>query len=286
MTKLISRIFVFLLICLLLSTAVFADMGPHFYVEVSVEMPEEQRPFYATLLSKTQSTGPSSYVKPGSEEECWRLKSLKGQAADAYLAMSRYEDADGYYFLGEVYESEDGSFTWGYMPPDTFKVLLWFPDTGELVCSETLERFAFASVFQGTLSDGVLKVVPVRNVLGHILSFLVRLILTLVIEVGLAFLFGYDFWPVLKINLITQIGLNIALALYVHSSGSGGFIFFTIYLMMELFIFLVEWGYYYGRLPETNPDHPGKFRVFLYALLANALSFGAGILLSMIWPLS
>jgi hypothetical protein len=284
MTKLISRIFVFLLICLLLSTAVFADMGPHFYVEVSVEMAEGQRPFYATLLSESPGTGPVGlWEGPSRTEE--ELAVMPASTRAAY-AMAAYEDPDGYYLLNEIFYCKDGSFTWGYMPPDTFKVLLWFPDTGELVCSESLNRFAFASVFQGTLSDGVLKVVPVRNVLGHILSFLVRLILTLVIEVGLAFLFGYDFWPVLKINLITQIGLNIALALYVHSSGSGGFIFFTIYLMMELFIFLVEWGYYHGRLPETNPEHPGKFRVFLYALLANALSFGAGILLSMIWPLS
>ena len=284
MTKLISRIFVFLLICLMLSTAVFADMGPHFYVEVSVEMPEEQRPFYATLLSESPGTGPVGlWEGPSRTEE--ELAVMPASTRAAY-AMAAYEDPDGYYLLTEIFYCKDGSFTWGYMPPDTFKVLLWFPDTGELVCSESLNRFAFASVFQGTLSDGVLKVVPVRNVFGHILNFLVRLILTLVIEVGLAFLFGYDFWPVLKINLITQIGLNIALALYVHSSGSGGFIFFTIYLMMELFIFLVEWGYYHGRLPETNPEHPGKFRVFLYALLANALSFGAGILLSMIWPLS
>ena len=91
---------------------------------------------------------------------------------------------------------------------------------------------------------------------------------------------------VLFINLITQIGLNVILAFCVHGSGSGGFFFYGTYLILELIVFFVEWIYYLGRLPETDPDHPGKFRVFAYALLANALSFGAGILLNIVWPMA
>ena len=60
----------------------------------------------------------------------------------------------------------------------------------------------------------------------------------------------------------------------------------SFYVFLEIVIFLVEWAFYRDRLPETNPSHPGKDRVLLYAFLANALSFGAGVLLNMLWPIA
>ena len=288
MLKNMNRVLAVLLLCLLLATPVFADMGPHFSVEVRVELPEGQRAFYATLLSKSSSTGPASAVEPGSEPESW-VKEWWEERQDglkAYDAMSRYEDPDGYYFLGEVFECQDGSFSWGYYPPDVFKVLLWFPDTGELVCSESVERFAFASVYRATLSNGTLTLVKERHVARNLLGFLSRLAVTLVLEIGLALVFGYWYRPVLIINLITQLGLNAALAIYAHSEGGGGPLFYSLYIFLELVVLLVEWAYYHKRLPDTNPKHPGKLRVALYALLANALSFGAGIVLNTVWPMA
>ena len=288
MYRRLYRLFAVMLICLLLATTVSADMGPHFSVEVIVEQSEGQGPFYATLLSKSPSTGPASAVEPGSEPPAWVADwwEDRKEGAEAYDAMSRYEDPDGYYFLGEVFYSTDGSFAWGYMPPDVFKVLLWFPDTGELVCSQSVERFAFATVYRAALSGGTLTLTRVRNIGGQILGFLARLGVTLAIEIGLALLFGYWFLPVLKINLITQIGLNIALALFAHSSGSGGLFFYVFYAFVELIVFFTEWIYYHNNLADTNLLHPGKLRVFVYALLANVLSFGAGIVLNMLWPMA
>jgi hypothetical protein len=286
MRKNLCRCFVLLLLCLLLTTTVYADMGPHFSVKVFVEMPEGRRPFYATLLSEAPGTGPCGLWEgtPRTEEEIAALP-MAGQAP---YRLASWEDPDGFYFLDAWFYSADGSFAWGYMPPDVFKILLWFPDTGELICSERLSRFAFDSVFRATLADGALTVTEDRDLFGQLLGFLARLAVTLVLEIGLAFVFGYGagFLCVLFINLITQIGLNVILAFCVHGSGSGGFFFYGTYLILELIVFFVEWIYYLGRLPETDPDHPGKFRVFAYALLANALSFGAGILLNIVWPMA
>ena len=125
-----------------------------------------------------------------------------------------------------------------------------------------------------------------RNVGGQLLGFLARLALTLALEIGLALVFGYGYKPVLIINLFTQICLNAALAVYAHSNGGGGPLFYSVYMLLEILIVLVEWAYYHSCLPEINPKHPGKLRVFVYALLANALSFGAGVLLNMLWPMS
>ena len=288
-TKRIYRLFVFLLLSVMLATTVFADMGPKPFVEVRVEMEGEQRFYFATLLSKEESTGPHSAVEPGSENDEWYRKhgglSVKGK--EAYDVMLHYQDPDGYYFLGEVFSCSGNSFRWGYYPPYTFKVLLWFPDTGELVCSEPQNRYAFESVFDATLSGGSLHLEKNLNIPGKTLSFLARVAATLLLELALALLFGYrkGIRYVLIANLVTQLGLNAALAIYAHSSGSGDMFFFLFYLLLELIVFVAEAIFYCFILAKTNEKHPGKWRVVLYALLANALSFVGGYFLNVLWPM-
>ena len=286
-SKQFLRLIVFVLLCAMLATTVFADMGPKPSVEVRVEMEGEQRAFYATLLSKEKSTGPHSVVEPGSESDTWWREQLPEQGKQAYDAMQQYKDPDGYYFLGEVFSCSGGSFVWGYYPPQNFKVLLWFPDTGELVCSESLERYAFESVFDATLSGGKLSVEKDLDISGKIASFLARVAVTLLLELGLALVFGYrkGIRFVLIANLVTQLGLNAALAVYAHSSGSGDMFFFLFYLLLELIVFAAEAIFYCFTLAKTNEKHPGKGRVVLYALLANALSFFGGIGLNLLWPM-
>lgn len=273
------RFLAFVLLSLLLATAAYADTGPHYSVEIRLELPAERQPCYATLLSEKQRNGPYSAVEPGSEE--------KGNgtelSARAYDLMSRYRDPDGFFFMGEVFSCEDGGFRWGYFPPDTFKVLLCFPQTGELICGETLERFTFDTVYRGTLAGGSLTFEKEWNIGGWLLGFVCRLAVTLILELGLALLFRYRLLPVLFINVLTQIGLNLLLAVYAHYRGGGGFDYFLLYLFAEAAVLVVEWNYYCGKLRKTNAEKPGKGILFIYALLANALSFSAGVALNVLW---
>lgn len=287
-TKRIYRLFVFFLLSAMLATTAFADMGPKPFVEVRVEMEGEQRFYFATLLSKEESSGPHSAVMPDSEEAAWKQdnRGLSEKGKEAYDVMLHYEDRDGYYFLGEGFSCSGNSFRWGYYPPYTFKVLLWFPDTGELVCSEPQNRYAFESVFDATLSGGSLHLEKNLNIPGKTLSFLARVAATLLLEIALALLFGYRKgirW-VLIANLVTQLGLNAALAIYAHFEGTG-FFYILIYLLLELIVFVAEAIFYCFTLTKTNEKHPGKWRVVLYALLANALSFVGGYFLSVLWPM-
>ena len=169
LNRCLFRFAVLVLLSVLLASTVFADMGPHESVEITVEMPEGFRPFYATLLSKYPSTGPYS-------EGNWKHEYPDSKT---YQTFDAYEDPDGYYFISYVEYCTDGSFSWGYMPPDDFKLLLYFPDTGELVCSEATTTFAFYSVYQATLKDGRLELKAVYNYGRQILSFLARLAVTL-----------------------------------------------------------------------------------------------------------
>ena len=298
MEKHALRLLLLILLCGLLSGTVFADMGPHESVEVIVET---DRLFYAALLSPYPGTGPVGVWEepPRTAEELAGM----GERERAPYVLASYADPDGYYLLNQFFSCRNGSFKWGYMPPSTFKILLWFPDTGELLCSETTSVFAFDSVYRVTLvDDGTLRVSNVRDVTGQIGGFLARLAATLLLEGGLALAFRFRLKPVIYVNLFTQIGLNLLLALNAHNMGSSGYYFNFFYLLLELLVVLIEWGLYLicrvRPVPQpgegkqgvlqalTAGKQPGRALVFLYALLANALSFGAGLLLNRLIPLA
>ena len=286
MKKLASRVLLALLLCLLLSTTVFADMGPKPSVKVTIEGLEGRR-CYATLLAVEESTGPYSasslpYEMPSDSDS--------SEYAQAFRAFAEYRDPDGLYFLCTAFDASGGSFSWGYYPPYRFRVALYFPDSGELVTGELLERYAFSSSFRASLQpDGSLSPFEkTSSPVDQLPAFLLRVAATILIELLIAGLFGY--WkksavPVLlRTNLATQLLLNAALALIAHSRGPSGFLFVGGYLFLELLVFGVEAAVYCRKLPDCCPDHPGKARALLYAFAANAASFALGLWLAKLLP--
>lgn len=97
----------------------FADFGPKEFVQLNFKNAGGQT-FYCTLLSKSDWCGPH-YVYDGGE-----IYSKVDN--DVFMAFVNYKDDDGFYFLQYVSLcDETQTFTWGYYPPDTFKILLYFP---------------------------------------------------------------------------------------------------------------------------------------------------------------
>ena len=110
----------------------FADTGPKPAVHVSFENLGGAK-CYATLLSKRPGGGPWS-VWDGREESA-----EADPTPEIWMAFAKYEDPDGYYFLKQVWEvGDEKSFTWGYYPPEDFKVLIYFTDTGRFASSGPL----------------------------------------------------------------------------------------------------------------------------------------------------
>ena len=287
MKKLLYRLLSAVLLCLLLSTTAFADMVPKESVQITLEGLGD-RPCYATLLSQEDSTGPASAWDGVSEPEAWMLPG-GDRAREAFYAFGNYQDPDGMYFLCQVFEVREGSFTWGYYPPGIFRVLLYFPDTGELTAGERLRRYAFESSFRASLqADGSLGTFTLghfektNGLLDQLPGFLLRLGLTLAVELLLALAFGYrnrqSLGLIFKVNLITQALLNLILALELYYRG-GGFFYFTHVVLLELTVFAVEGGVYAGNLPRRCPERPRAGLAWLYALAANLASFGLGLML-------
>lgn len=271
-----------LVLSLLLSTTVFADMGPKPSVKIRIDGLGE-RPCIATLLSKQESTGPASAWEGELPEQPVHPTKSEQWNYDAFCAFAQYRDPDGFYFLQETFWVSEGDFTWGYYPPQTFKVLLYFPDTGELACGPVLERYAFRSEYRTSLEpDGSLgEFHRLTHRAEKLQAFGLRAGLTVLVELLLALAWGYRSGKaillVLAVNLATQICLNLVLSLTVQTSGDGSIRYWLAFVFMELVVFLTEALIYRAKLPGLTPKRPKGGTAVCYALAANAASLVLGL---------
>lgn len=280
-----GSILALLLVCLLPLWAA-ADTGPKPSITVTPEGFGEDV-CYLTLLSQTETTGPwskhesfaaskDSYGNPEADEAIW-------------TAFNDYEDADGFYFLGCYGEVTGGQmFCWSYYPPDTFKVLAYFPDSGTFAVGPVTERKEFSANYTVSPSETgeTLLIEKARNQEAENKSFVGRLVLTLALElavaVGFAFRAKRQIITIVCMNLITQVGLNQAITHLFPVVSSRWY--WPGLLVLEVLIFLVEGAVYAKLLPRWKKDPAAVCHPWGYALAANVASFGVGLILARLIP--
>ena len=266
-----------------------ADVGPKPSVTVTFAGLEGET-YFATLLSANKTTGPYSVWQEGTASvHC----SPEDPAYDAFLRMAAYEDTDGFYFVQYIEDcTESQRLRWTYYPPLEFKILLYFPAYDSFVVSEeSYTRYAFdsyyrvdASSWRETAAQGGTGITAHRNYDygGEILALLVRIVLTIALELGVALLFGFREGRALRwiggVNLATQGLLNLLLNLVSYSLGP--LLYVASYILLEAVVFGIEAALYARRLPRACGRPVSKGRAVLYALTANTLSFAAGFLLA------
>jgi len=287
---------------LLLPAVAHADTGPKPSVRVRFTGLGD-RLCYATLLSEKSSTGPSSAYDGNPAHAQYQEICDWCVLDEATLrAFVNYTDPAGYYFLQEGWQvSDTEELAWTYYPPNRFKVLLYFPDSGAFFSSEKLETYAFHSYFDADVSaqqlttsknqaasDAASAAIEVeRNYryTAEVVSLLVRIVITLAIELLLALLFGLrakkQFLTVTVVNVVTQVLLNVALFFVNYRSGFLAFTFY--YVLLELAVFAIE-AVLFCRLLRRNEAKPSRTRIVLYALCANVTSFAAGLALANVIP--
>ena len=252
-----------------------ADTGPKPSVRVTFENRGDEL-CYGTLLSKTPSTGPArawdgtedgKYIYEGADEAVWR-------------AFTEFKDEDGFYFLQWFWRADENkALNWTYYPPQTFKILLYYPDratksgaadnsaggttrdsettaaSGAFCVSDVLKRYAFHSYYfvdmRNVQSETIGTIAKISVTQGYdysaeSLGFFVRFIITLGVETLLALAFGLRtkraFLTVLAANGVTQIALNLLLNVRLHFNNLYGVI--PLYFFAELFIFAAEAALY------------------------------------------
>ena len=118
-----------------------------------------------------------------------------------------YKDPDGYYFLQRSWKvSESKELACTYYPPDDFKILLYYPETETFVSSGIYARYAFDTYYTVDM-DGVdigsveynddlstnerIEAYRSYNYRQEMLALGARIVLTILIEMLVALLFGF-----------------------------------------------------------------------------------------------
>ena len=272
--------FVVILTCVAIPVTVKADIGPKPSVVIEL-VGFEGKEYYVTLLSEKDSTGPWSlgneyYEYMGKEQ--------------AFEAFESYVDEDGYYFLSFMQDcSENNRFEWTYYPPQRFKVLIYTIEDGKFYSSDEIyERYAFDSYFKVTVSENgnILVARKSYDFSMELVSLTARVVLTIVIEVLIALMYGYRNKKNAKIiaitNICTQVVLNVLLNVINYRSGQMAFMFN--YVWMEGVVFAIEAFVYVKLLDRTDGELEMAKHPIAYALLANAVSFAAGIWIAKMIP--
>lgn len=277
-----------------LSVTASADMGPKPSVNVDFENLGDEL-CYATLLSRTKTTGPAS-AWDGDDNH-----SYMPCGYDVWKAFVDYEDPDGFYYLQETWQiNETQKLAWTYYPPNEFKILLYFPETNTFASSGIYERYAFDTYFTVNM-EGVdlsvdyneelstnkrLEAYKSYNYRVEIASLAARIVITILIEMAIALIFGYrekkQLLLLAGVNSVTQIILNVLLNVINYNSGELAFVVF--YVLFELIVLVCEAVVYYILLNKVSVKPKPKWLAVIYALVANAASFVGGILIAQWLP--
>lgn len=278
--RMISLLLLVLLLLPLVTVTVSADMGPKPGTSITVR-PGGGEYAIVTLLAQEESNGPHWTIGPDDEPSSRIAENER--LAKAWYAFRDYADPDGYHFWGEIYE---GSVTWGYFPPENFKIAVYYPEYGILWVSEdSYERYAFDSDYRLNLPavgagaqsgevDMVLK--KTSNLGSELAGFLIRVVLTLAIELAVARIFGLT-EPgqkklILRVNLLTQVGLNLLLWGWYYFDGPLAAMVRLI--LAEILVLVVESAIYLRKLRQEE----SRGKILGYTILANLASVTLGFL--------
>lgn len=279
-----------LLICLIMIIAMpmnaFADTGPKPSVKIEFTGIEGET-YYGTLLSKHDSTGPAS-AWDGIAEHSRYEEGDEGY--EIWKTFVEYEDSDGFYFLQEWWDcSESNRLNWNYYPPSPFKILLYFPESDSFFVSPIYERYAFDSYFTVDLSDFENNTVTAEksyDFTWELVSLGTRIIITIVLELAIALLFGYREKKQLAFlsvtNIITQVTLNVLLNIINYNSGAFAFVFY--FVLFEIVVFAIEAIAYALLLGKFSANEQKCGKAIGYAAVANIASCLVGILISHLIP--
>ena len=262
-----------IMVVLLFPMTVNADMGPKASVRIQFEHMGDEL-CYGTLLSKEKSTGPASAWDGRTES-----------------AQKEYMDP------GSWKVSESKELAWTYYPPGDFKILLYYPETETFVSSGIYARYAFDTYYTVDM-DGVdigsveynddlstnerIEAYRSYNYRQEMLALGARIVLTILIEMLVALLFGFrqkkQLLILAVVNIITQIILNVLLNVINYNSGPLAFTFF--YVLFELIVFALEAVLYCTILKRLSEKKKEDAYYILYSFVANLISFGAGLFLA------
>lgn len=210
-----------------------------------------------------------------------------------------YNDPDGFTNEEGWRVSENKMFTFELCKPDEFKIVLYFPDLNTYAVSGICETYARDTYYSVNLlgvdlpdnSNGESAYVKINaykayNSFTEIASLILRIILTILIEIAVALLFRYrekkQILLLIIVNTITQIGLNILLSIVDNLGGKA--VFVISYMFLEPIVFFIEAIVYCNLMNKFSEKKRSEWIAFLYAMAANFCSLIGGIVIEYFVP--
>ena len=276
---------VFIALMMALPAHIYSDAGPKPSVIIDIHGLEGQT-YYTTLLSRDKYLGPYSIYDEEYPEEAWYHAGEEDYPI--YKKFIDYSPPEGFYFLQFFRDtSQSHRLTWTYFPPNEYKVLIYLPQ-GErfVVSSDIYTNYAFATRYIATVEDDNIILTKGYRVVNEILSLIGRIILTILVEVGIAWLFKIRKKELIRliviVNIVTQILLNVLLNF--SSFYLGKLLAVILLLLLEMVVFTIEATIYGLTFRRLSQGEIKGSRGVLYALVANSASLLVGIILAFILP--
>lgn len=270
-----ARVLPVLLLCLLcLIPTAYADLGPKPELTVTVvNAPEGE--LYLDLLVQGTPAEYHSWFSEDDEAACDPviLQNLRSLEVDGRVLAYSTGASGNAPVAGSLHPREDGTWFFFYIGlPERFWLAAATADEAKAVDTVYTRQFTSHIVYDWQANT-------VREATPPTARFFIRLastlIPTLIIEGILFRLFGFrekHSWLVfVVVNVVTQIGLHLAVGTTISRSGWYFPSYFFLLLIPELVIWAVEAAAYAALLQE----HSRRRRISC-ALLANIVSFVLG----------
>ena len=268
--------FAIIFVVLLSNVIVKADTGPKPYV--SIKIIGDTQGYYMTLLSERAQYGPYSN-NPEYQENIDNID----------LKFAEYEDSDGYYYFYYYSDISNNVYGWNYYPPSHFKILIYDSINDRFITNnEKYERTSFETAFTIELvEDNANMAFTVKQdhyyLFRVIMGVIIRFIICLTIELGIAFLFkikNKQLLIVLAANVLTQLFLNITLGVFINNNGLNMWGIIPIYVFSEILIIIIEAVIYCLLINKVDKDNQHKkLDLIVYAFFANIASIVLGFVL-------
>lgn len=268
-TKIFLVVFVVLILTLFFtkSTTVSADMGPKPKLIITVKGETSGR--YLAIFTENHKQ--------------------KNEYNEIDLKFESYENK---YIYGGRHINLDSQheIQWGYNPPNKFKIVIYDSNTDTFISNNKVYyTYQLSSYYEVNLKTDSFSVRRSYDYSKEIVAFFLRLTICIAIELVVALLFRIfkkDLIVITITNIVTQIGLNLAIlnfelqhGLHFYSLYGIWWLYLVFLILLELIIFVIEAVVYYKLLYKKNiienSSKKGHYKLLavIYAIVANLLSF-------------
>ncbi|MCR5449919.1 MAG: hypothetical protein K6F23_11085 [Solobacterium sp.] len=281
--KILKSLMLTLVMLCAMSLPVYADMGPK--PDLVIDFSGIHEPCVVTVLSTVKSYGPNQPMQiawmPWWDEQAPEIDKEIYQKFIDETKLLNEERTEQLYFWGVLAQSSP--YVFGYYPPETFYVLVYFPETDSFLLSEeSYTRTVFHTELAITVENGKLLFNARQPLYGIMKNWkdndavVLRLLVTVITEIVIGMFFmkytHKSMLTVIGVNVITQILLNIVIWLRYYVLSNSVSTYFPVLAGAEVLIFLIE-GFIYSKLISREE----LSRPYLYALTANAFTCWLGV---------